>query len=331
MKKLIMAAATIIIIASCNANYEKTPSGILYKITPGKPGGAKLNVGQFVKIDVQYTIHKNNKDSVLNTTNGRIPSYAPVDTGAKYKYSFVELLPKCSVGDEVEFVLSVDTLKKSGAIPNYTKDFAAGDMIHGKMKILKAFNSEQEIMADYQKESDAEKTRETTDLENYLSKKGIKAERSPNGVFIVVQNAGDLTNKVDSGKQVSIMYKGYFENTNKVFDTNMDTSKGHTAPIQLVIGQHQSLPGWEEGLKYFGKGGKGTIYIPAMMAYGPQGRGPEMPPYSNLIFDIEVKDVTVAPKQSPQQNPYGNLTPQQMQQLQQEMQRQQQQKDSTHH
>jgi FKBP-type peptidyl-prolyl cis-trans isomerase len=50
-------------------------------------------------------------------------------------------------------------------------------------------------------------------------------------------------------------------------------------------------------LKYFGKGGKGVLYIPAMLAYGPQANG-VIKAYDNLAFDIEIKDVTAAPKAS---------------------------------
>src|SRR3954470_15705078 len=119
------------------------------------------------------------------------------------------------------------------------------------------------------------------------------------------------------------MYKGYFlTNTDKVFDTNMDTSKGHTNPIDVSVGSGSVIPGWEEALPYFGKGGKGKIYVPAMLAYGPQGSQGAIPPYSNLIFDVEVKDVKDAPKQSPTAQQQPSLTPEQMQQLQKQMQEQ---------
>jgi len=51
------------------------------------------------------------------------------------------------------------------------------------------------------------------------------------------------------------------------------------------------IQGWDIGLQYFGKGGKGSLYIPAMLAYGPQPNG-QIKAYENLAFDIEVVDVT---------------------------------------
>ncbi len=79
----------------------------------------------------------------------------------------------------------------------------------------------------------------------------------------------------------------------------MDSTKGHTDPIEVPVGMHQVIPGWDEALPYFGKGGKGKILVPSMLGYGPQGRGADMPPYSNLIFDVEILDVKNAPSPAP--------------------------------
>jgi FKBP-type peptidyl-prolyl cis-trans isomerase FkpA len=54
------------------------------------------------------------------------------------------------------------------------------------------------------------------------------------------------------------------------------------------------IPGWDDGLKVFKKGGKGTLYIPAFMAYDAQP-GPGRKPFENLMFDVEIVDVTDAP------------------------------------
>jgi FKBP-type peptidyl-prolyl cis-trans isomerase FkpA len=65
-------------------------------------------------------------------------------------------------------------------------------------------------------------------------------------------------------------------------------------PLKFVIGQHMVIPGWEDGLKQFHQGGKGTLYIPAFMAYD-QRPGPGHTPYENLIFDVVVDSVRTAP------------------------------------
>ena len=55
-------------------------------------------------------------------------------------------------------------------------------------------------------------------------------------------------------------------------------------------------PGWDEGLTLFKKGGKGKLFIPSVMAYGPQGSPPVIPGNSNLIFTVEIVNVKASKK-----------------------------------
>ncbi|RXK85576.1 FKBP-type peptidyl-prolyl cis-trans isomerase [Filimonas effusa] len=296
MKHLFLVAAAAVAFASCQVKYEKTKSGLLYKITKGK-GGEKLKAGEFIKFNARITMP--DKDTTLNDTYGKIPGFIVVDTSERAKFSFMELLPQCSVGDSITFNMSIDTLKKLGAIPDYNKIFTKGGQIHGTVKILAVYKSEAEVNAAYQKEMELESDREVKNLEADLKKKGLKAQKTKSGAFVVIENAGDQAAKADSGKQVSVMYKGYLHDDNtKVFDTNMDSSKGHTDPLVLVVGAGRVIKGWDEALPYFAKGGKGKIFIPAMLAYGPQGNQ-GIPPFSSLVFDVEIKDVTAAPPPPP--------------------------------
>ena len=94
----------------------------------------------------------------------------------------------------------------------------------------------------------------------------------------------------------SVKYKGYLMSDNsKIFDTNMDSSKGHTEPYEVAVGRGGVIVGWTEGLPYFGKGAKGKIFIPSYLAWGPQGSPPDIPANANVIFDIEILDIKDAP------------------------------------
>ena len=55
-----------------------------------------------------------------------------------------------------------------------------------------------------------------------------------------------------------------------------------------------------EGITLFKVGSKGKMFIPSLMAYGPQGMPPAIKPNENLIFDIEVVEVKDKPA-TPQQ------------------------------
>jgi len=291
----------IVLLASCN-QYEKTPSGVTYKITKGG-SNEKLKQGQYVKFNIEYKIPP--KDTVINTSFGHIPAYMVLDTARATKHSFLEVITKCAVGDKVEFVLSVDSLKKLGQL-EYSNMFHQKDMIKGRVEILKVFNSQIEANADVQKEVDLETQREIKTLKEYAAKLGVKTVSTPSGALVEVQNAGDAA-KADSGKEAKVMYRGAFI-SGKVFDSNMDKAGPNNQPLNVLIGvagQGGVIKGMDEGLRMFGKGGKGKIFVPAMLAYGQQGQPPVMPAYSNLVFDIEVLDVDI-PKPvaaQPQQAP----------------------------
>jgi len=302
MKKIIFGAFALLSIAACNVNYEKTPSGLVYKIFPGK-GGEKLQVGKLVKYNVDFVLtnRSGKKDTSLNASPAKA-GYIEIDTSKRYQYSFVEILPKLSVGDSAVVVLSVDSLKKKNQVdPNDNMLFVKGSSIQCRLKILKTFKDQNEAIADYQKEIDKENQNEVKSVEDYLTKKGIKGGvKTKSGAYVVIENQGDQMQKADTGKVAFIKYKGYLQSNGEVFDTNLDSSKGHTDPISVIVGKQPIIPAWEEALPYFGKGGSGKIFVPAFLGYGPQGRPPVIPPDANLIFDIQIVDVQNAPPLSKQ-------------------------------
>jgi FKBP-type peptidyl-prolyl cis-trans isomerase len=54
---------------------------------------------------------------------------------------------------------------------------------------------------------------------------------------------------------------------------------------------NRMIPGFEEGLGMLGKGGKAKLVIPYYQAYGKNGHPGVIPPYSDLVFDVEVVDL----------------------------------------
>ena len=82
----------------------------------------------------------------------------------------------------------------------------------------------------------------------------------------------------------------------KVFDSNTDPSFKHPEPLYVNLTNDPSLGkgviiGWKDGLMMLKKGSKAKFYIPSGLAYGSRGAGADIPPYSVLMFDIEVTDV----------------------------------------
>ncbi|MEO8712835.1 MAG: FKBP-type peptidyl-prolyl cis-trans isomerase [Parafilimonas sp.] len=321
MKRTIAVLLAISFFA-CNMNYEKTPSGLTYKIIKGK-GGEKPKGGEFIKFNLEYRL--SDRDSVLQSTYSAFPAYSNLDTGKRVNYTFMEVMPLLSVGDSAIVSISIDSLKSKGMIQDYSSVLVKGQLLTARIKLLQIFKDEKTMLADYDSSMEREKGTEVKSLEQYMASNNLKGIKTKNGAYVVIDNPGDQTNKADSGKIATIMYRGYLQTTGMVFDTNMDTTKHHTDPIDIHVGAQGSIQGFSECLPYFGKGGKGKFLIPAILGYGPQAQGADIPAFSNLIFDIEVTDVKDAPPVS------ANQMQQQLQeQMMQQQQQQQQQTDQNH-
>jgi FKBP-type peptidyl-prolyl cis-trans isomerase len=72
-----------------------------------------------------------------------------------------------------------------------------------------------------------------------------------------------------------------------IFDSSTSFKYIHknTDPTKRLI------QGWEEGIEILRNGGSAAFLIPSAKAYGAEGRIPSIPPYSPLIFIIEVIDI----------------------------------------
>ena len=82
---------------------------------------------------------------------------------------------------------------------------------------------------------------------------------------------------------VKVDYTGTLLDGTK-FDSCVDRGQPLEFPINAVI------PGWTEMLKLMKVGGKVTAWIPSDLAYGPHGRGPQIPGNSLLVFEMELID-----------------------------------------
>ena len=81
--------------------------------------------------------------------------------------------------------------------------------------------------------------------------------------------------------EVTVHYKGTLID-GKQFDSSYDRNEPLTLALNSVIA------GWTEGVQLMSVGSKYRFYVPYQLGYGERGAGQDIPPYSTLIFDIEL-------------------------------------------
>jgi len=83
-----------------------------------------------------------------------------------------------------------------------------------------------------------------------------------------------------------------------VLDADGKPKQGEAQPIQFPQGFGRVIPGWDQGFYGMKIGGKRRLFIPWQLAYGAKGhptgdpKNPGIPPKADLIFDVELVDVT---------------------------------------
>lgn len=119
--------------------------------------------------------------------------------------------------------------------------------------------------------------------EEFLAVNSLRPEINvtPSGLQyeIIEEVEGD---KPVSGSVVHVNYTGTFI-TGELFDKSED--EGAYIPLDVVI------EGWTEGLSLMSPGSIYRLYIPSHLAYGRNGIQNIIPPYSTLIFTVELLEI----------------------------------------
>ena len=102
----------------------------------------------------------------------------------------------------------------------------------------------------------------------------------PSGLQYEVIAAGS-GKKPSATDRVQCHYEGTLID-GTIFDSSI--KRGEPA----VFGVNQVIKGWVEALQLMQEGAKWRLYIPYDMAYGEHGAGEMIPPYSALVFDVEL-------------------------------------------
>lgn len=294
-------------VVSCNnVDFKKTKGGMPYKLFT-KSGGEKLPPESILKVHIKRSIG----DSILFDTREGMAAYIPVNSPAQ-PYDISELFTTLKVGDSVYTVQMVDSFIKRNP-EQVPPQFKNGDELISTFKVIDAFKTQEAAQADMQNEQTAamvkdpkfqdQLKKDDAAIQDYLSKNNISAKKTGLGTYVEIIEAGSGED-IQSGNYVSLNYTGRtFEG--KPFDSNTDPAFNHVEPLSMIVDQTAMIKGFHEGVKALKKGSKARIFIPSTLAYGQNPPSTEINPNENLIFELEILEVSDKAPQvdMPQQQP----------------------------
>jgi FKBP-type peptidyl-prolyl cis-trans isomerase FklB len=126
-------------------------------------------------------------------------------------------------------------------------------------------------------------------LEDIKKKKKDAIKSTKNGVLYEVVKTGKGASP-KAGDTVTVHYVG-----THIDGREFDSSRKRNEPS--VFRLDQVISGWGEAIQLMKEGDRWTLYIPAKMGYGEDGKGPSIGANEVLIFDVEL--ISVKPAAAP--------------------------------
>lgn len=98
-------------------------------------------------------------------------------------------------------------------------------------------------------------------------------------IIDITEGTGDT---VEPGATITAHYTGALVKDGTIFQSSKDFGRPAT------FGLHQVITGWTNGVPGMKVGGVRRLIIPSAQAYGSQRAASNIPPNSDLVFDIEL-------------------------------------------
>ncbi|WP_304502754.1 FKBP-type peptidyl-prolyl cis-trans isomerase [Cesiribacter sp. SM1] len=159
------------------------------------------------------------------------------------------------------------------------------DVLKGGELKLGAEEAESTIQQYMQEIMEAKKSKAIEEATAYLEKnkanEGVQQTASGLQYKVIKEGTGKSPGPKD---KVTVHYTGMLTD-GTVFDSSVERGE------PVTFGVNQVIPGWTEALQLMKEGAKWTLYIPYELAYGERGAGRDIPPFSTLVFDVELLKV----------------------------------------
>lgn len=280
-----------------------------FMIQGGDPQGTGMGDPGYKFYDETRSDLKHDKAGILSMANS-----GPATNGSQFFITHKEtpwLDGKHTVfGHVISGQAVVDSIQQDDLMKT-VKIIRVGKAVK-KWNATKIFNDEySRISEEYKKEAaEIEKVAKMSQEEyrdfmyQEVVKKYPNAKLSSTGLVYIIEKEGEGETIV-KGAPVSLHYAGTFRRDGAKFDSSYDRGQ----PMDFQFQVNRMIPGFEEGIAMLKKGGKAKLIIPYYQAYGPNGRPGAIPPYADLVFDIEIVDVKAAANQGHDHHDHDHSDP----------------------
>lgn len=283
LKSMAILVAGTAIFASCNQfKVTKTDDGDRYQVHESGGSDVTGKDGDIVTFDLVIKSSSNDTLVITDTYKSGEPIQIALRKGP-FKGSFENGLYFVGKGDSTTIFVNADSLYSRAQQPLPPGIEAGSDLLF-IVKMRDVQTSEQ-----FAKEIEEKEKGEGKIIEDYVATKLNGATKSEENIYSVISKPGTGATPA-MGDTVTVHYQGTL-----LSGEEFDSSIGGE-PIKFPVGMGYVIPGWEKTLLEMKPGEKRTVVIPSVLAYGANGAGGIIKPFSPLRFEMELVSVGRAKK-----------------------------------
>ncbi|CCM10446.1 Peptidyl-prolyl cis-trans isomerase [Cardinium endosymbiont cEper1 of Encarsia pergandiella] len=313
MKRKIVCTALVLFLGLVCYNHQyhcygypfvTTPSGLSYKTIGKKSSGKKVQDGQWIKVFITMkVIHKkeaNRKESIRINQKECIFLF---DNNFQSKDKRIaEMIGMMQEKQRVVFKCTPQYYldeENPAHLAQLLKQCALNqeDTLMFDIKLDKIM-TDQEYSQMLAQSRSAQLAKDKQLIIDYLTTHHIQASSTDSGLFYTIDQPSQ-GRPVVKGQTIKVHYTGRLLD-GTIFDTSVEEvakannlynpHKGYQ-PFEFRVGERGVIQGWQEGLLLLKKHEKARLFIPSILAYGPDGIKGVIPENAILLFEVEVVDL----------------------------------------
>ncbi|MBO6517616.1 MAG: FKBP-type peptidyl-prolyl cis-trans isomerase [Bacteroidia bacterium] len=269
MKKLVGTLTALILITSCGPKqfYERTETGLEYYFFEKNDGGKTGDKGDIYNLNITaMTRH----DSVVFQERAMFQRSEPI-----YPGDFHEGLGMLREKDSAAFKLSVDSFftLHNLSIPRGLENDSMFKLHIGVVAILNPFEhtiykSEQEL----------------AQMKKFVERKAWTTQTDTTGIMYEIVKSNDQGELLEEGDSVALTYI-----YSTLDDRVIERTREGDAWSYKIGGQQTRVAGLDRLLTLMRNGEKARALIPFTEAFGEEGFGALIPPYTTLVIELSAE------------------------------------------
>ncbi|MBD1394186.1 FKBP-type peptidyl-prolyl cis-trans isomerase [Mucilaginibacter glaciei] len=278
--------------ANAQTGMQRNAKGVQYQLI-SKNAGEKIKQNDVITFQA---VQRTDKDSILFSTylQGQ-PVKAQVRPSTNIG-DLMDIFPLMGAGDSAVVKVPIDSIFKGHEEARPPFLLKGGNLVFN-IKIVQV-QSLNEAMAERNAAFEKMKMTEKAGADTYIKSHNLAVTTTPSGLRYIITKVGTKPKPL-TGDTLTINYVGRTLD-GKLFDTSIESvaKAGGTymegrpyEPIQFPHNMQKVIAGWDEALSLLNEGSKATLIIPSNLAYGERGSGEKIPPFSTLVFDVEMVKV----------------------------------------